>query len=178
MDRITRRNCVVAVVATLLSPAARLAAQPADAAAAKSEYQRKLEAYRAARQQFDEEAGAYWTSVADKRRQRNAKRRNNEPIVLEDYVLTHPPVYAGPPRPPDPSGAPEPSRRAYVPVVADFLQSAKEHFAFVPQRPRSEIEFKRAYAKVAAAAGITSDQAVRVYGFEVGGNGTYDTQAG
>ena len=46
------------------------------------------------------------------------------------------------------------------------------------RRARSEIEFKRAYAKVAAAAGLTKDQAVRVYAFESGGNGHYDVQAG
>jgi hypothetical protein len=38
--------------------------------------------------------------------------------------------------------------------------------------------FKQAYAQVASAAGLTSDQAVRVYAFETGGNGTYDVQAG
>jgi hypothetical protein len=48
----------------------------------------------------------------------------------------------------------------------------------VPQRPRREIDFKRAYAKVAAAAGLTKNQAVRIYGFEAGGNGRYDVQAG
>src|SRR5262249_30611772 len=32
--------------------------------------------------------------------------------------------------------------------------------------------------KVASAAGLTREQAVRVYAFEVGGNGKYDTQAG
>ena len=29
--------------------------------------------------------------------------------------------------------------------LADFLKAAKEHFDFVPQRPKSEAEFKRAY---------------------------------
>jgi hypothetical protein len=62
--------------------------------------------------------------------------------------------------------------------VADFLKSAQEYFGFVPQRPRSEIEFKRAYAKLALAAGLTREQIVRVYVFETGGNGTYDAQAG
>jgi hypothetical protein len=168
------------IAALVLSQAlgvAPVGAQPSPSQT-KSDYQRKLEAYQAAREKFEEEAGGYWTAIADKRRARNAKRRNGEEILLEDYVLTQPPVYAGPPRPPDPSGAPAPTPRAYVPVVADFLQAAKEHFGFVPQRPRSEIEFKRAYAKVAAAAGISRDQAVRIYGFEVGGNGVYDTQAG
>jgi len=68
--------------------------------------------------------------------------------------------------------------KKYVPVVADFLAAAKEHFDFVPQRPRSDSEFKRAYARAAAAAGLTRDQIVRIYGFEAGGNGSYDTQAG
>jgi hypothetical protein len=142
-----------------------------------SEYRGKLEAYGAARQAFEDEAKAYWTTVGEKRRLRNAKRRAGEGIVLADYVLTQPPVYSGPARPPDPSGVERPPR-PYVPVVSDFLQAAKGHFGFVPRRPRSEIEFKRAYAKAAAAAGISREQAVRIYGFEVGGNGTYQVQAG
>jgi hypothetical protein len=63
-------------------------------------------------------------------------------------------------------------------VVADFLAAAAEQFRFVPQPPDSEIAFKQAYVKVAAAAGLTRDQVVRIYGFETGGNGTYDVQAG
>jgi hypothetical protein len=63
-------------------------------------------------------------------------------------------------------------------VVGDFLKSAAEHFNFVPQHPQGEVDFKRAYARVAAAAGITREQAVRIYGFEAGGNGRYDVQAG
>ena len=169
---------IAALVLAQAPAAGPAAAQAAPVQAAKSDQQRKLEAYQAARQKFEEEASAYWTAIADKRRARNAKRRNNEEIVLEDYVLTQPPVYTGPPRPPGPSLEPEPLRRDYIPVVADFLQAAKEHFGFVPQRPRGEIEFKRAYAKVAVGAGISRDQAVRIYGFEVGGNGVYDTQAG
>jgi hypothetical protein len=178
---VTRHRLAGLVVALLL--AQEFAAEPATAQAPVSQagvndYRRKLEAYTLARQKFEQEASAYWTAIADKRRARNAKRRDKQDIVLDDYVLTQPPVYSGPAMPVDPSGAPEPAPRVYVPVVADFLTAAKEHFDFVPQRPRSEIEFKRAYAKVAAAAGITRDQAVRIYGFEVGGNGTYDTQAG
>ena len=48
----------------------------------------------------------------------------------------------------------------------------------MPERPKNDLEFKRAYARIAAAAGITRDQAVRIYSFETGGNGTYDVQAG
>ena len=36
------------------------------------------EAYIRARRAYEDEAEAYWQSIADKRRGRNAKRRNNE----------------------------------------------------------------------------------------------------
>ena len=68
--------------------------------------------------------------------------------------------------------------RKYIPVVADLLKAAAEHFQFAPQRPASEVEFKRAYARVASAAGLTREQAVRVYSFETGGNGRHDMQSG
>jgi hypothetical protein len=118
--------------------------------------------------------------VVEKRRARNAKRRNNVPIQLNDYVLTQPPVYTGPPRPIDPTAppGPGPEEKPPIPVVADFLKAAAEQFGFVPERPASEIEFKRAYAQAAGAAGLTRDQIVGVYAFETGGNGTYDMQAG
>ena len=63
-------------------------------------------------------------------------------------------------------------------MVADLLKAALEHFQFAPQRPASEVEFKRAYARAAAAAGLTREQAVRVYSFETGGNGNHDMQSG
>jgi hypothetical protein len=144
-------------------------------------YQAAAEQYARARRAFDDEASAYWKSITEKRQIRNAKRRNNEPIQLEDYVLTQPPVYAGPPRPIDPAAPaadPTAPRKPDIPVVSDFLRAAAVQFRFVPQRPDSEVAFKRAYAKRASAAGLTRDQIVRVYAFETGGNGTYDAQAG
>ncbi|HEX7881569.1 MAG TPA: hypothetical protein VF499_02390 [Afipia sp.] len=144
-----------------------------------AEYRRKLAEYTAVRQQFDETASAYWSAISDKRRARNAKRRNNEVIVAEDYVLTQPPVYAGPPKPADPSPPETPPKpRAPLPVVADFLSRAQEHFQFTPRKPATEIDYKRAYARVASSYGLTRDQAVRIYSFESGGNGKYDVQAG
>src|SRR5262249_53952967 len=129
--------------------------------------------------QYEGEARAYWNSIADKRRLRNAKRRNNQEILLDDYVLTQPPVYSGPPEPIDPlAPAEEPPPRKYVPIVADFLEAAAREFHFVPEQPRSESEYKRAYAATASAAGLTRDQAVRIYAFESGGDGKYDAQAG
>ena len=149
-----------------------------DTQAAIADYRRKLAAYTRAWQKYDSEAQAYWNSITEKRRIRNAKRRNHQEILVDDYVLTQPPVYSGPSKPVDPSAIERRPPEKYVPVVADFLQAAAEHFQFVPQRPASEIEFKRAYAKIAAAAGLTMEQVVRIYGFEAGGNGRYDVQAG
>ena len=137
----------------------------------------KAEQYLAARRKFEEESAAYWRAIGEKRRIRNAKRRDNEPVRLDDYVLDQPPVYSGPARPPGPAVPPEP-RRPDMPVVADFLKAASEQFGFVPRQPENELAFKRAYARAALDAGLTRDQAVGIYVFETGGNGAYNTQAG
>ena len=125
--------------------------------------QTQMEQYARARRAFDEESNAYWSSIAEKRRVRNTKRRNGEPIEL-----TQPPVYRGSPRPRGPgfpgSDATEP-RKPAMPVVAHFLKAAVEQFRFVPQRPENDLAFKKAYVKVASAAGLTRDQIVRVYAF-------------
>jgi hypothetical protein len=156
---------------------AQMASTPAIA-----EYRRLLKQYLEAREAFEQEAGAYWNAIADKRRTRNAKRRDHQPIDLDDYVLTQPPVYAGPKRPVNPAPEPEPERppreHKAIPVVADLLQAAAQHYQFQPQRPASELEFKRVYARAASAAGLTREQAVRVYSFETGGTGNYDVQSG
>lgn len=145
-----------------------------------AEYRRKLKEYEQARAAFEEEARAYWSAVSEKRKGRNAKRRERQTIALDDYVLTQPPVYSGPKRPisPEPEEEKPPRERKPIPVVADFLKAAGDHFQFVPQRPSSEVEFKRAYARYALASGLTREQAVRVYSFETGGTGNHDMQSG
>ncbi|TCU66501.1 hypothetical protein EDE08_11157 [Bradyrhizobium sp. R2.2-H] len=150
------------------------------ASAAVLEYRRKLAEYQAARAAFDAEAGAYWSKISEKRRGRNAKRRSGQQVTLDDYVLEHPPLYNGPKRPvnPEPEETPERPPRKPIPVVADFLRAAQQLYQFTPQRPSSELEFKRAYARYALAHGLTREQAVRVYSFETGGTGSYDVQAG
>jgi len=165
--------------AARLKPAVANAMAQAASPQAIAEYRRKLREYQEARAAFDEEAGAYWSAVTDKRRIRNAKRRDRVAITLDDYVLTQPPLYTGPKRPVDPEPTEQPPRtRKELPVVADLVQAAAEHFQFRPQRPASELDFKRAYARVARAAGLTPQQAVRVYAFETGGNGSHDMQSG
>jgi hypothetical protein len=153
---------------------------PANTAQRKALYAQQLQEYQDARQRYEEIAEPYWRSIADKRRNRSEKRRDGKAVDLQDYVLVQPPQYTGPPRPIDPFPEPaEPSSvRATIPVVADFLRHAFEQFHFVPTAPKSEIEYKHAYAQVATKAGITSDQATRIYAFEAGGNGKYDVQAG
>src|SRR6202158_3703757 len=173
----------VAMDAAVLPAATADAMAQAASPQAIAEYRRKLKEYLEARAAFDQEAGAYWSSIADKRRVRTAKRRDRQSSALDDYVLTKPRLYPGPKRPVDPSPEPsepeEPRRaRKAIPVVADLLKAAAEQFEFTPQRPGSEVDFKRAYARVAAAAGLTREQAVRVYSFETGGNGNHDMQSG
>lgn len=186
VSRLLLRVALLLCTAPTLWPAAALAQAPAPDAPRISatpqqmaDYHRRLAEYTAIRERFEAEASAYWSAISDKRRARNAKRRAGETIVAEDYVLTQPPVYSGPPKPIDPSAPPVPPReRRPIPVAADFLRHAKEQFRFAPRRPATEIDFKRAYARVAARFGLTREQAVRIYAFEAGGNGTYDVQAG
>jgi len=145
-----------------------------------ADFGRRLAEYQEARAAFDAEAGAYWSQIIEKRRGRNAKRREHQPITLDDYVLTQPPLYSGPKRPVNPEPEPEAElrERKYVPVVADLLKAAADQFQWTPQQPLNDIDFKRAYARVALAAGLTREQAVRVYAFETGGNGNHASQSG
>jgi hypothetical protein len=146
-----------------------------------ADYQRKLAQYEHIHGAFERIDNAYWDSIAAKRRIRNAKHRTHEAITLDDYVLTQPPVYTGPPQPVSPFPPPPPPPvppKPEIPVVADFLQAAQEQWGFVPDQPASDAEFKRAYAKAARAAGLTQAQIVGVYAFETGGRGSYNTQSG
>jgi hypothetical protein len=166
-----RVACVLA--AWLACSLAALGAQPADPAAM-AQYYRLLEQYNQAHAPYAAAAGAYWSSISEKRKLRNAKRARGDDLSLDDYVLAQPPVYTGPPKPRNPalpSAAP-------VPVVADFLAAALAEFQFSPRLPQSDSEFKLAYAGVAQAAGLTGDQVVRIYSFEATGNGDYQVEAG
>src|SRR5882672_9293700 len=132
----------MAIDADVLPPSAADAMAQAASPQAIAEYRRKLKEYQEARGAFDEEAGAYWSAISDKRRGRNAKRRERQAITLDDYVLTHPPLYNGPKRPvnPEPDEEKPPRERKAIPVVADLLQAAAEQFQFTPQRPATEAE--------------------------------------
>jgi hypothetical protein len=183
---------VLALGLPLLAPAFAFDSPPlapavADAMAqvtpqAIAEYRAKLREYLEARAAYEQKADAYWSAIADKRRTRNAKRREHMQVALDDYVLAQPPVYTGPKRPVNPAPEatpPEPHReRKYIPVVADLLKAAADYYHWAPDQPANDIEFKRCYARFAEAAGLTRAQAVRVYAFETGGNGTHASQSG
>jgi len=173
MPRPALRLAVIALAAALAATAAHAQGS------ALSDYQAKLAEYLQARQAYEAEAEAYWSAVTAKRQVRNLKRRSHQAIELIDYVLTQPPLYTGPRRPVDPQApGPPPGERPPIPVVADFLQAAAEQYSFLPERPATDADFKRAYARAARAAGLTREQIVGVYAFETGGRGAYDTQAG
>jgi hypothetical protein len=173
---------LVVASAALVAPAAAQSSQPpagpVNLGAAMAQYHSALEAYNQFHDAYAAAASAYWREIAAKRQLRNAKRANGEALSLDDYVLTQPPIYSGPPKPRNPLKPEAPQQRVYVPVVADFLSAAEREFKFAPQRPQSDDQFKRAYASVALAAGLTRDQIVRIYSFEATGNGSYDVEAG
>jgi hypothetical protein len=155
-----------------------------------AEYRGRLKAYREAREAHERRVAGYWQDISSKRTARREKAAAGKAVTLADYVLEQPPVYSGPDMPKRPEFMPPPVSRPVVkkptarrllpgmPVVKDFLRYAKARFSFVPARPASEAEYKRAYARTALEAGIGKDQAVRIYGFEASGNGKYDVQAG
>lgn len=143
--------------------------------------QRELQAYREARSAYETEAAAYWASVETKRADRRRKRAAREPITAADYIVSLPPVYAGP----QPSAeikpilAEEEKRNPPKPIltVADALAAAAELYGFAPDRI-PEAEFKRRYAMEALDVGLSREQVLRVYALETGGIGTADMQSG
>jgi hypothetical protein len=139
-------------------------------------YRIKLKEWEKARAVHEKRSAPYWRAVTSKRTKRRRMRAKRQRVSLNDYVLTQPPLYSGPRKPVDPEAKPGAGRG--IPVVADFLRHAKKHFGFTPQRPATEMDFKRAYAKAALAAGFDKRTCVKIYGFEAGGNGTFDVQAG
>ncbi|MBS0234756.1 MAG: hypothetical protein JSR99_14855 [Proteobacteria bacterium] len=141
-----------------------------------SAYREKLAEYQSARAAYEEQAAPYWAAIAEKRRRRIAKQHDGDRPTAADYVLAQPPLYRGPPRPLNPE-KPQ-GEFEYVPVVADFLEQAQEQFGFTPDRPANNVDYARAYAKVALAAGLTPEQCVKIYAFESGGSGGYAVQAG
>ncbi len=175
---------VAAIMPAATSMARNATAQEmvGDKLAALNPDQRRIyESYRIARLTYDAQLDAYWESVNEKRDERKRKRIAGQAYTSRDYILTQPPKYTGPvlldaiAKIVTEAKPAEPEKQ--LPGVADFLQSAKEVYNFVPEAT-TEVEFKRRYAAEALAIGLTKDQVVKVYALETGGMGTYDMQAG
>lgn len=163
-------------IIALLSPLLTSGVRADDLQQRIATYREKLAAYTQARSAYEADAAPYWATINDKRKRRIAKQHAGERPSASDYVLTQPPLYTGPPKPIDPE---KPQTEGdYVPVVADFLGYAREHFSFVPDKPSSDDEYARVYARTALAAGLTPEQCVKIYAFESGGEGGYAVQAG
>lgn len=187
-QNISRQSCLALLLAIGLAIAAMLpgnveARQIAPDIAARLSDKQKIAylIYLDARGAFDRALDIYWATVDELRETRRQQRLARQAHTAADYMLEQPPVYAGPPLPPDVARIiaelrpPEPGKT--MPSVADFLAMAKEHFGFTPAII-PEAQFKRHYAEEALAAGLTKDQVVRVYALETGGRGTFDMQAG
>ncbi len=149
--------------------------EPGDLKARIALYRKELAAYKKARAAYERQAAPYWRTVTETRSKRRRARARGQTITLNDYVLKQPPLYTGPREPRDPEADRKPRP---IPVVADFLAHAKAHFGFTPETPAREIDFKRAYARAAAAADLGKRTCVKIYGFEATGDGKYDVQAG
>lgn len=133
-------------------------------------------AWKSAYSVYDRQASAYWDQVSEKRKIRNQKRATGQSIALSDYVLSQPPLYSGPRKPP--SKTPPSGSKGTIPGTADFIAASKKIYGFAPERPANEAEFMHAYANAAQQVGLTRQQLVAIYAFETGGDGTHDLQSG
>ncbi len=146
-----------------------------------------FQAWKAARNTYEQQLDSYWDKVDAKRAERKKKRATKTPFDASDYVMAFPPVYSGPKLAPalaakyqrftEAQEKAQPTPPKDMATVADYLDAAKRVYNFTPER-LSEKEFKRRYAEEAIALGLSKDQVVRVYALETGGIGTYDMQAG
>ena len=146
-----------------------------------------FQAWKSARNTFEDQLDTYWDAVERKRELRRKKRAKKIPFDASDYVMSFPPKYKGPSLSGDLAqkyerfvvaqnqASPTPSKE--LATIPDYLAAAKRVYNFVPERV-SEKEFKLRYATEAAALGLSKEQVVRVYALETGGVGTYDMQAG
>ena len=146
-----------------------------------------FEAWYVARIAHDAALDGYWRTTRAKWSERRKKRRAKVAISEQDYMTRFPPKYNGPGLDKgllrrwrafrDRDKPKRPVKRTTLPNVADYLESARRHYNFVPERI-PEREYKRRYALEALSYGLTKDQVVRVFALETGGNGTADMQAG
>lgn len=189
---IARRALLLAALLTAqfiwLGPAAAAPLREQFSTTLSGEERRVFDAYVTAQVFHEAAQDAYWSHVDKLRERRKAKKKRSETLTTADYVQEQPPVYSGPSLPKalakrwadfqaaQEKKTPTPPRDE-IPNLADFVASARKHYAFVPEQV-SERTFKERYAREALALGLNGDQVVRVYALETGGLGTADMQAG
>lgn len=156
-------------------PSAETTSSIRPASPANSVNNASYEAWKTAYSAYNRQASAYWDQISEKRKLRNAKRARGQTVELSDYVLTQPPLYSGPAKPPSGSGG---ASRRVIPDVNDFIAASKRVYGFTPERPSNESEFMRTYVDAAREIGLTREQLVSIYAFETGGDGTHDLQSG
>ena len=131
-----------AAQAALATPAPK----PAIVAAAAAHQKARIAAYLHAWQAYEDEAAAYWKSIADKRRLRFAKRRNNQPVELarlraDPGRRSHGPAAAA--RLPAATPPSDPSRQCRSRPVAEALAPRPSNTGSCRTEPRTEAEFKQ-----------------------------------
>lgn len=137
--------------------------------------------WRDARAAYDSQHDAYWNAIAARRAERRRKLAAGERVTPADFVMQHPPKYAGPPLRADiaklMAELVPPSPDSEITTLPEMLAAAKQLYRFAPEAV-PEREFKRRYALEALAVGLTKEEVTRIYAFETGGRGTFDMQAG
>jgi hypothetical protein len=186
--RILQCAAMVVVLALTWAPSAVLAQSAATQFSEQlgAAERQAFEAWYVAQLAHDDAGRAYWRRVESLRNERRRKKRNQQPLVDADYVLTFPPKYNGPSLSKDllerwrafqAKDRPPAKEREELPGVDEYLMHAKRYYNFEPERI-PETEYKRRYAIEALRHGLSKDQVVKVFALETGGNGTADMQAG
>lgn len=172
----------VSLIALGLSGLAAARADDQRLLARLSDEQRHVyQSWRQSRAEFDRRHEAYWAEVSSRRAERRRRINAGTRVTEADFVMRHPPKYAGPPLRADiaklMAELVPPTPDSDITTLPEMLAAAKQHYRFAPTLI-AEREFKRRYALEALALGLTKEEVTRIYAFETGGRGTFDMQAG
>lgn len=137
--------------------------------------------WKEARAEYDSRHDAYWSAITARRAERRRKISAGQRVTTADFVMQHPPKYAGPALRADIAKVMAelvpPTPDSEITTLPEMIAAAKQIYRFEPNRI-AEREFKRRYAVEALAVGLTKEEVTRIFAFETGGRGTFDMQAG
>src|SRR5262249_7496671 len=87
-----------------------------------------------ARSVYDKRHDAYWAAIGARRAERGRKIGVGETVTAADFVMQHPPKYAGPALRPDIAKVvaefEPPKPEADIASVAEMLKAARQHYKF------------------------------------------------